>query len=126
MQSEENPRPRWTLDGTNKLRSPDHICDYPENYEFLGQIDNIDVYGDIEELEQGYSADAGQILLIDHFTWSRCTLTKDGAPVPFDDDVEITFDQMCRLCLLLDQHGLMGPEPSHAAWDRRKKENSSA
>lgn len=112
------PEPRWASENRKSAGFfPSHLQNYPHLYQFLGNLDNVDIYVDLEEIAQGWENPHAQILLVDGFTWTRHTLSKNGAPEPIDCDLPLTFDQMCRLCVMLDAHGLVGPEPSHAAWD---------
>jgi len=116
------PKPRWGYEQSQRL--PGHMESHPDLYEFLGHVDDVDVYADKEELEKGVlgvGGYAGHIMLINGRTWTRYYLTEDGAPEPTDLDVPLTFDQLCELCLLLERHGLMGPSPSHPGWATKRR-----
>lgn len=126
IREEPDLKTRYADDDVNRRHWPGHHATHPHLYELIGYIDNVDVLVDLEELRKGWEkpspmSPVGQILLIDGKTWTRHRLIPDGMPHPRDSDIPLTFDQMCELCILLDSHGLMGPEPSHAEWDLDNK-----
>lgn len=96
----EKPSPRWRIRPGH--HSP-HQNDHPELYTFLGPVDNLDVYVDLEELIIQPNSRSGEVVVNSEDAFARLLLNGDEMPKDVTGSHLITFDQMCIIMQILEE-----------------------